>query len=539
MNVGGWGQNQYWLSTSASNGQLALAWAVAEYADLTEVEDLNGRPGAQVAAIGKMLDNRNLVQRDLPGAVEDGRQGESPGDLGPGSRLSRIPPQLIGARHGEVLHQTRLSFRQPRRRCGRRGCTQHSVPCGPATGPGPPPEPRRLESRGGHRRRNQRDGAAKPKADRTLVLCTLLRRQRRSQHRDSLRELRLPAAARPHRHTAGSQAQPLGSVDGFKLGLHPSLVGLKTLWDAGQVAIVLGTGYPNPNYSHFQSMEIMQSADPTGDSPSGWIGRWLDATGVGPAARPLRRPERSRRSSPATANRPPPSPTAPTPAPSSPTGTRISSPPTAELEHVYQARSRPSRRRSPRPGTNLLVVGAKAASAARARSRRRRAVSPNDAGDIGNQLDIIAELIKAGLPTKAYGVMLGSFDTHTDQLQTQAETALPARRRRPELHGRLPGRLARPEPGHRDLQRVRPACAGERERRHRPRLGEQRHRRRTVGQRRLLRRAAEPARLDDTGNLVHTVDFRRVYATVLADVMGVEPRSFLGGHRYAPLPFFH
>ncbi|MGA3215970.1 MAG: DUF1800 domain-containing protein [Acidimicrobiales bacterium] len=55
FNVGGWGQNQYWLSTSASNCQLALAYGVAQYADLTEVADLNGNPGAQVAAITKML----------------------------------------------------------------------------------------------------------------------------------------------------------------------------------------------------------------------------------------------------------------------------------------------------------------------------------------------------------------------------------------------------------------------------------------------------------------------------------------------------
>jgi len=55
FNVGGWGQNQYWLSTSASNCQLGLAWGVAQYADLTQVADLNGNPGAQVAEISKML----------------------------------------------------------------------------------------------------------------------------------------------------------------------------------------------------------------------------------------------------------------------------------------------------------------------------------------------------------------------------------------------------------------------------------------------------------------------------------------------------
>jgi len=55
LNVGGWGQNQYWLSTSASNSQLSLAWNVAQYADLTEILDLNGNPGAQVDAVKKLL----------------------------------------------------------------------------------------------------------------------------------------------------------------------------------------------------------------------------------------------------------------------------------------------------------------------------------------------------------------------------------------------------------------------------------------------------------------------------------------------------
>jgi uncharacterized protein (DUF1800 family) len=55
LNVGGWGQNQYWLSTSASNNQLSLAWNVAQYADLTEILDLNGSPGAQVDAVKTLL----------------------------------------------------------------------------------------------------------------------------------------------------------------------------------------------------------------------------------------------------------------------------------------------------------------------------------------------------------------------------------------------------------------------------------------------------------------------------------------------------
>jgi uncharacterized protein (DUF1800 family) len=55
LNVGGWGQNQYWLSTAASNAQLSMGWNIAQYADITKIEDLNGNPGAQVAAVRKIL----------------------------------------------------------------------------------------------------------------------------------------------------------------------------------------------------------------------------------------------------------------------------------------------------------------------------------------------------------------------------------------------------------------------------------------------------------------------------------------------------
>ena len=71
---------------------------------------------------------------------------------------------------------------------------------------------------------------------------------------------------------------PLG--DGF--GLHPSLSGLKELWDAKQLAIVQGVGFANPNYSHFESMDIWQSGVPDTPVSTGWLGRWLDATKASP-----------------------------------------------------------------------------------------------------------------------------------------------------------------------------------------------------------------------------------------------------------------
>src|SRR2546423_1472890 len=60
-----------------------------------------------------------------------------------------------------------------------------------------------------------------------------------------------------------------------QLGLHPNLKGLKASWDAGQLAIVQGVGYPNPNLSHFASMSIWETASVQGGIGDGWLGRYL------------------------------------------------------------------------------------------------------------------------------------------------------------------------------------------------------------------------------------------------------------------------
>ena len=77
----------------------------------------------------------------------------------------------------------------------------------------------------------------------------------------------------------GNLAIPAGQVlplDGT-YGLHPSLTYMKRVWDAGQLAIVHGVGYPNPDLSHFTSMAIWMAAHVGAVAPgTGWIGRWLD-----------------------------------------------------------------------------------------------------------------------------------------------------------------------------------------------------------------------------------------------------------------------
>lgn len=67
---------------------------------------------------------------------------------------------------------------------------------------------------------------------------------------------------------------------GGKIGLHPAMKEMKALFERGHVAVLPGVGYPNANRSHFESMDIWQSGDPTRDpNRSGWVARGLDAQG--------------------------------------------------------------------------------------------------------------------------------------------------------------------------------------------------------------------------------------------------------------------
>ena len=63
-----------------------------------------------------------------------------------------------------------------------------------------------------------------------------------------------------------------------EVGLHPALTGFKELYDDGSLGIMNGVGYPNPDRSHFRSMDIWQTGtDSNQYLTTGWVGRYLDA----------------------------------------------------------------------------------------------------------------------------------------------------------------------------------------------------------------------------------------------------------------------
>ncbi|MBI5684698.1 MAG: DUF1501 domain-containing protein [Verrucomicrobia bacterium] len=70
----------------------------------------------------------------------------------------------------------------------------------------------------------------------------------------------------------------LGASDGQnRLGFHPSLRPLMSLWESGQMAVINGVGCPNADRSHFRALETWHTAMEAGSAEGcGWIGRCFD-----------------------------------------------------------------------------------------------------------------------------------------------------------------------------------------------------------------------------------------------------------------------
>lgn len=81
-------------------------------------------------------------------------------------------------------------------------------------------------------------------------------------------------SSRPHLSIAKNKALMLSD----ETGIHPALTGFKEIFDNGGLAILNSVGYPNPDRSHFRSMDIWQTASASNEYlQTGWIGRYLDA----------------------------------------------------------------------------------------------------------------------------------------------------------------------------------------------------------------------------------------------------------------------
>jgi uncharacterized protein (DUF1501 family) len=79
------------------------------------------------------------------------------------------------------------------------------------------------------------------------------------------------------RNTLAIRSDEVIKIDS-RVGLHPQLQALVPLWEKGELAVVQGVGYPQPNLSHFRSIEIWQSGSKSAEYlDSGWVTRGLRA----------------------------------------------------------------------------------------------------------------------------------------------------------------------------------------------------------------------------------------------------------------------
>ena len=206
---------------------------------------------------------------------------------------------------------------------------------------------------------------------------------------------------RPDISLDASQVLPLS--DG--LSLNGTMTGFQSLWAAKKLAIVLGTSYPNPNLSHFSSMAIWQTASPVEEISSGWIGRYLDglphdpyrAIGIDSTLTPLL----------AGNNR------VGSMVPVS--GLQV---PWGSLAAQFELLARTSRQ-----DTKLVADAAGSIADLFALSSILTPVlknaPPTSASPLAQQLDVVATMITANVPTRVYSVSLNGFDTHADELSQQ------------------------------------------------------------------------------------------------------------------------
>ncbi|MDP7029007.1 MAG: DUF1501 domain-containing protein [Phycisphaerales bacterium] len=215
------------------------------------------------------------------------------------------------------------------------------------------------------------------------------------------------AIAAPGR--GGDAALELPGVDG--LGLHPAFSGMRELLDRGVASVVQGIGYPNPNRSHFSSMDIWHTADTNGRD-NGWIGRYFDnaCTGTPEAASGI-----------ALGNT----------APLAMQGDR-SLPVSFESADLYRwvgedfgedvdttYRAMPVQQQQP-DGNNLAFLKRTTLDAQLSSDQVRQAASLTPLvewprSDLANQLRMVAAMIRSDMPTRVYYVSLGGFDTHANQ----------------------------------------------------------------------------------------------------------------------------
>ncbi len=300
-------------------------------------------------------------------------------------------------------------------------------------------------------------------------------------------------------------------------GLHPALAGFEQLWARERLAVINGIGYPNPDYSHFRATEIYYTAEPAKSPTDGWLGRAIDRR---PAEKPLRAIALGREK---------------------PLSLQAASPGIVTLTDFAQFRLPEGAKESVALYSALAedqgVRGQVARRALEAFKVAERIAALRPAGGgfygpLGSDLGKALALLKGDLDLEVIHLSLGGFDTHASQagahsgLLGQVGNNLRAFEEEIEKAGlsdrvltcvfsEFGRRPAENLSGGTDHGSAYPAFL--------------------IGK--LARpgmHGAYPSLADlDNGNFRFTTDFRRLYAALLKDFLGIDPGPVVGD--FAPL----
>jgi len=250
--------------------------------------------------------------------------------------------------------------------------------------------------------------AARTRTERILVVIEL------QGGNDGLNTV-IPAADPQYRRLRPSLGIPQPDVlpiaDG--MSFHPALRGFADLLEAGQLAVVQQVGYPQPNRSHFESMDIWHTClRKDQQRPDGWLGRWAErvpdvggdaqALHLGPEKLPFALMSRSVR----------------VPSVRSLEEFRLRGAEDIQFREAVQNLAETVRAEQ----DDLLSFVATSTSSALTASERLAMAAKAAATDVvwpqsglSERLRTVSQLIRSGLQTSVYYVTLGGFDTHAQQ----------------------------------------------------------------------------------------------------------------------------
>jgi len=193
------------------------------------------------------------------------------------------------------------------------------------------------------------------------------------------------------------------------VGLHDKLEPLMASWKAGDLAIVQGVGYPNPNRSHFRSIEIWDTGSSSTETLSeGWVARAFEHARLpkGPGVDSIVIDNNS------------------LPVMGPDLRTIVMQDAENFLHQAQAMKDNPLVNDGGNPALRHLLAVRREVNAAAAGLRDKLHAAPAPAqdyaqdGPLGRELDLATRIVTGGVPVVAVKIALGGFDTHANQTPT-------------------------------------------------------------------------------------------------------------------------